>query len=101
VNGAGGMLTGTGAAQVLPETARRGDDRQTFRNRDANQHEPTVPGDDLTGRRPAKTYLMPPTDDTAPRVFIGYKEASGRPATLDEGWRFAFENLALVDGLEA
>jgi len=64
-------------------------------------HEPTGPGDDLTGRRPAKTYLMPLTDDTAPRVFIGYKEASGRPATLDEGWRFAFEILALVDGLEA
>ena len=40
-------------------------------------HEPTVPGDDRTGRRTAKTYLMPLTDDTAPQVFIGYKEASG------------------------
>ena len=44
---------------------------------------------------------MPLTDDTAPRVFIGYKEVSGRPDTLDDRWRFAFEILALVDGLEA
>jgi hypothetical protein len=44
---------------------------------------------------------MPLTDDSAPRVFIGYTEASGRPDTLDEGWRFAFEILELVDGLEA
>jgi hypothetical protein len=29
-----GWHTGTGPAQVLPETARRGDDRQTFRHRD-------------------------------------------------------------------
>jgi len=33
---------------------------------------------------------MPLTDDTAPRMFIGYKEASGRPDTLDQGWQFAF-----------
>src|ERR1035437_587601 len=34
---AAGWHTGTGLAQVLPETARRGDDRQTFRNRDGGQ----------------------------------------------------------------
>jgi hypothetical protein len=33
LNAAGGH-TGTGPAQVLPETARRGDDRQTFVLRD-------------------------------------------------------------------
>jgi len=36
VNAAGGH-TGTGPAQVRPETARRGEDRQTFRNRDGGQ----------------------------------------------------------------
>jgi hypothetical protein len=46
-------------------------------------------------------YLMPLTDDTAPQMFIGYTEASGRPNILDEGRRFAFEIVALIDGLEA
>jgi hypothetical protein len=44
---------------------------------------------------------MPLADETAPRAFIGDKEAPGRPATLDEVSRFALEILALVDGIEA
>ena len=40
-------------------------------------------------------------DDSAPRVFIGYNEAPGRPATMDEARRFALEILALVDGHQA
>ena len=39
-------------------------------------------------------------DDAGPRVFIGYNEAPGRPATLDEARRFAHEILALVAELE-
>jgi len=47
------------------------------------------------------TYLMRVADDTAPRVFIGYNEAPGRPATPEEARRFALEILALVDSLQA
>jgi hypothetical protein len=43
------------------------------------------------------TYLLRQADDTAPRVFIGYDEGSGKPATLDEARRFAVEILAQVD----
>jgi hypothetical protein len=46
------------------------------------------------------TYLMRLADDAGPRVFIGYNEAPGRPATLDEARRFAHEILALVAELE-
>ncbi len=58
-------------------------------------------GEASTEQQYLNTYLMRPADDEAPRVFIGYNEAPGRPATLDEARRFALEILALVDGLEA
>jgi len=65
-------------------------------------HEPDeLFGEASTEQQYLNTYLMRLADDTAPRVFIGYNEAPGRPATLDEAWRFALEILALVDGLEA
>jgi hypothetical protein len=47
------------------------------------------------------TYLMRPADDTVSRVFIGYNEAPGRAATLEEARQFALSILALVDGAEA
>ena len=62
---------------------------------------PMLMSDGSTEQQYLNTYLMRLADDTAPRVFIGYNEAPGRPATLDEAWRFALEILALVDGLEA
>jgi hypothetical protein len=40
-------------------------------------------------------------DDKAPRVFIGYNEAPGRSATMDEARRFALEILAVADGLKS
>ena len=46
------------------------------------------------------TYLMRLADDTASRVFIGYNEAPGRSATLDEARRYALEILALADSIE-
>ena len=58
-------------------------------------------GNGSTQQQYLSTYLMRPADATASRVFIGYNEAPGRPATLDEARRFAHEILALVDGLEA
>jgi hypothetical protein len=58
-------------------------------------------GEASTEQQYLNTYLMRLADDTAPRVFIGYNEAPGRPATLDEARRFALEILALVDELEA
>ena len=62
--------------------------------------------DELFGEASAEqqylnTYLMALADDKSPRVFIGYNEAPGRTATLDEARRFALEILAIVDGLEA
>jgi hypothetical protein len=44
---------------------------------------------------------MRPVDDKEPKVFIGYNEAPGRPATVDEARRFAHAILALVSQLEA
>jgi len=58
-------------------------------------------GNASTEQQYLNTYLMRPADDPAPRIFIGYNEAPGRPATLDEARQFALEILALVDGLEA
>lgn len=46
------------------------------------------------------TYLMRLADDIASRVFIGYNEAPGRSATLDEARRYALEILALADSIE-
>jgi hypothetical protein len=43
---------------------------------------------------------MPLADDSAPRVFSGFKEAPGA-GHLGQAWRFAFEILTLVGGLEA
>jgi len=57
-------------------------------------------GEASTEQQYLNTYLMRLVDDTAPRVFIGYNEAPGRPATVDEARRFAHEILALVDRLE-
>lgn len=61
--------------------------------------EPTmIMGDGSTEQQYLNTYLMRVADnDTPARVFIGYNEAHGRPATLEEARRFALEILALVD----
>ena len=58
-------------------------------------------GESSTEQQYLNTYLMRLADDPAPKVFIGYNEAPGRAATLDEARRFAHEILALVDGLKA
>jgi len=58
-------------------------------------------GEASTEQQYLNTYLMRLADDSAPRVFIGYNEAPGRPATMDEARRFALEILALVDGHQA
>ena len=58
-------------------------------------------GEASTEQQYLNTYLMRLVDDKAARIFIGYNEAPGRPATPDEARRFALEILALVDGLEA
>jgi hypothetical protein len=58
-------------------------------------------GDASTEQQYLSTYLMQLADDPAPRVFIGYNDAPGRPATLDEARRFAQAILVLVDGHEA
>ena len=57
-------------------------------------------GEGSTEQQYLNTYLMRLADDIAPRVFIGYNEAPGRPATVDEARRFAHEILALVNGLD-
>jgi hypothetical protein len=57
-------------------------------------------GEGSTEQQYLNTYLMRLADDRAPRVFIGYNEAPGRPATVDEARRFAHEILALVNGLD-
>jgi hypothetical protein len=65
-------------------------------------HEPTEPfGEASTEQQYLNAYLMRPAGDPAARVFIGYNEAPGRPATSDEARRFALQILALVDELEA
>ena len=58
-------------------------------------------GEASTQQQYLNTYLMRLADDKACRVFIGYNEAPGRPATLDEARQFTLEILALVDGLQA
>ena len=58
-------------------------------------------GEGSTEQQYLNTYLMRPADDPAPRVFIGYNDAPGRPATVDEARRFAHEILVLVDRLQA
>jgi hypothetical protein len=58
-------------------------------------------GEASTEQQYLNTYLMRPAGDPAARVFIGYNEAPGRPATSDEARRFALQILALVDELEA
>jgi len=81
----------TGSAVGTPTNHENRQDPPTISQvDDAQDHLPVASG----GR-------LPLADDTAPRVFIGYNEAPGRPATLDEAWRFALEILTLVDGLEA
>jgi hypothetical protein len=57
-------------------------------------------GEGSTEQQYLNTYLMRPADDPAPRVFIGYNDAPGRPATMDEARRFAHAILALVDELQ-
>jgi hypothetical protein len=62
--------------------------------------EPTeLIGNGSTQQQYLNTYLMRLADDTASRVFIGYNEAPGRSATLEEARRFALAILALVDGV--
>ena len=64
--------------------------------------EPTMlMGDGSSEQQYLNTYLLRQADESAPRVFIGYNDGSGRPATLDEARRFAFEILARVDEHEA
>ncbi len=58
-------------------------------------------GDGSTEQQYLNTYLMRLADDPEPRVFIGYNEAPGRPASVQEARRFARAILALVDGLDA
>jgi hypothetical protein len=57
-------------------------------------------GNASTQQQYLSTYLMRPADDSASRVFIGYNEAPGRAATLEEARQFAHAILALADGLE-
>jgi hypothetical protein len=64
-------------------------------------HEPSVLiGEASTEQQYLSTYLMRSADDAASRVFIGYNEAPGRAATLEEARQFAHAILRLVDGLE-
>lgn len=71
-------------------------------HRIALSREPAEPfGEASTEQQYLNAYLVRPADDPAPRVFIGYNEAPGRSATMDEARRFAAEILALVDELEA
>jgi hypothetical protein len=58
-------------------------------------------GNASTEQQYLNTYLMRPADDVQPRVFIGYNEAPGRAATVDEARQFAVEILTLVASLEA
>lgn len=65
-------------------------------------HEPTeLFGEGSTEQQYLNTYLMRHPDEKEPRVFIGYNEAPGRPATVDEARRFAHEILALVARLDS
>jgi hypothetical protein len=64
-------------------------------------HEPDLLiGEASTEQQYLSTYLMRTADDAASRVFIGYNEAPGRAATLDEARQFAHAILRLVDGLD-
>jgi hypothetical protein len=70
-------------------------------HRVALTHEPTeLFGEGSTEQQYLNTYLIRLADDKDPRVFIGYNEAPGRPATPDEARQFAHEILALVSQLE-
>jgi hypothetical protein len=57
-------------------------------------------GNGSTQQQYLSTYLMRTADDTESRVLIGYNEAPGRSATLDEAQAFALEILALVNGVQ-
>jgi hypothetical protein len=57
-------------------------------------------GNASTQQQYLSTYLMRPADDSASRVFIGYNEAPGRAATLEEARQFAQVILELADGLD-
>jgi hypothetical protein len=57
-------------------------------------------GNGSTQQQYLSTYLMRTADDTESRVFVGYNEAPGRSATLEEARAFALEILALVNGLQ-
>jgi hypothetical protein len=73
----------------------------SFQHRVTLSNEPTeLIGNGSTQAQYLNTYLMRPADDTESRVFIGYNEAPGRSASLDEARRFALQILALVDGLK-
>jgi hypothetical protein len=64
-------------------------------------HEPNVlVGEASTEQQYLSTYLLRAPDDSASRVFIGYNEAPGRGATLEEARQFAQAILRLVDGVE-
>ena len=56
--------------------------------------------DGNTQQQYLNTYLLRQANDTAPRVFVGHGERSGKLATLEEARRFALEILTRVDGLE-
>jgi len=70
-------------------------------NRDANQPRiPTGPADDLTGWRPARSSWC--LWRTTPRPGCSAASTRRRRAGhLGQAWRFAFEILTLVGGLEA
>ena len=71
-------------------------------HRVALSHEPTeLFGEGSTEQQYLNTYLIRLADDNEPKVFIGYNEAPGRPATAAEARRFAHEILELVGQLEA
>ncbi|MEP7193372.1 MAG: hypothetical protein ABI903_10940 [Actinomycetota bacterium] len=58
-------------------------------------------GEGSTEQQYLNTYLMRSADDKEPRVFIGYNEAPGRPATMNEAREFAHKILALIGDVEA
>lgn len=71
-------------------------------HRVALSHEPIeLFGEGSTEQQYLNTYLMRQPDEKETRVFIGYNEAPGRPATVGEARRFANEILELVAQLEA
>src|SRR5664279_4316897 len=75
VNAAGGH-TGTGLAQVLPATARRGDDRQTLRHRDD--------GNCRTSGRCARVYSPSKTRAAVPTNRSLYADEGASPECIED-----------------